>query len=73
MTQKSLGAWKFVLDMGSSSHWGVSLSARSVPGQEADGVNLGIPFRSSRNEFYVECTHENRLDDSLEYTQHTYS
>ena len=36
MAQTSLGPWKFVRDMGSSSHRGVII----VPGQEANGDNL---------------------------------
>ena len=34
---------KFVLEMGSSSHWGLIMA----PGQEANGDNLGKYFRSS--------------------------
>ena len=30
--------WKFVLDMGSLSHWGLIIA----PGQEANGDNLGM-------------------------------
>ena len=43
MAQTSLGPWKFVLDMGSLGHWGLFI----VPGQEANGNNLGMSFRFS--------------------------
>ena len=36
----SLGPWKCVRDMGSSSHWGLIM----VPSQKANGDNLGIFF-----------------------------
>ena len=35
-----LGPWKFVRDMGRSSHWGLLLA----PGQEANDDGLGIFF-----------------------------
>ena len=35
--------WKFVRDMGSSSHWRLIIAL----GQEVNGDNLGMPFRSS--------------------------
>ena len=37
MARTSLGPWKFVRDMGSSSHWGLILA----PVQEANSDNLG--------------------------------
>ena len=42
MAQTSLGPWKFVRDMGTSSHWGLIIT----PGQEANGKNTCIekPF-----------------------------
>ena len=40
MTRTSLGPWKIVRYMGSSSHWGVAMA----PGQEANGDNLGKSF-----------------------------
>ena len=36
MARASLGTWKFIRDMGSSSHWGFIMA----PGQEANGDNL---------------------------------
>ena len=43
MAQTSLGPWKFVRDMGSSSHWGLIMAL----GQEANGDKLGVFFLSS--------------------------
>ena len=43
MTKTSLGPWKLVLNMGSSSHWELII-ARC---QEANSDNLGMPFLSS--------------------------
>ena len=43
MAQTSFGPWKFVLNIGSFSHWGLII----VPGQEANEDNLGMSFRSS--------------------------
>ena len=43
MAQTSLGPWKFVRDMGSSSHWGLIME----PGQEANCDNLRKSFQSS--------------------------
>ena len=40
MILTSLGPWKFVLDMGSSSHCGLIIA----PDQEANGDNLGMSF-----------------------------
>ena len=41
LARTSLGPWKFVSDMGSSSHRGLIM----IPGQEANlGDNLGIFF-----------------------------
>ena len=39
----SFGPWKFVRDIGSSSHWGLII----VSGQEANEDNPGTYFRSS--------------------------
>ena len=41
MARTSLGSWKFVRDMGSSSHCGLVMA----PGQEANSDNLGKSFR----------------------------
>ena len=57
----SLGPWKLLLDMGSSNHWWLIL----VPGQEANGDNLGKYFQSSIKQCNVECTNE--------YMQHVFS
>ena len=43
MARTSFGPWKFVLDMGSSSHRGLIIA----PGQEANEDNLGMPLRAS--------------------------
>ena len=43
MAQTCLGPWEFVLDMGSSNHWGLNI----VPDQEANKDNLGMSFQSS--------------------------
>ena len=48
------GPWKFVLDMGSSSHWGVIVA----PDQESNMVDLGMSFRSAIRFWY-----ESRLDE----------
>ena len=40
MARTSLGPWKFVRDMGSSSHFGLTMT----PGQEANHGNSGIFF-----------------------------
>ena len=53
MARTSLGPWKFVWDMGSSSHWGLIMA----PVQEANSDNLGKSFRFSTQWLYVECTH----------------
>ena len=53
MARTSLGPWKFVRDMGSSSHWGLIMA----PVQEANSDNLGKSFRFSTQWLYVECTH----------------
>ena len=42
MARTSLGPWEIVRDMGSSSHWRLIM----VPGQEANGGNLGKSFQS---------------------------
>ena len=51
MARTSLGPWKFVRDMGSSSHWGLIMA----PVQEANSDNLGKYFQFSTQWFYVEC------------------
>ena len=53
MARTSLGPWKFVRDMGSSSHWGLIMAQV----QEANSDNLGKSFRFSTQWLYVECTH----------------
>ena len=53
MARTSLGPWKFVRNMGSSSHWGLIMT----PLQEANSDNLGKSFRFSTQWLYVECTH----------------
>ena len=53
MARTSLGPWKFVRDMGSSSHGGLIMA----PVQEANRDNLGKSFRFSTQRLYVECTH----------------
>ena len=50
MARTSLGQWKFVRDMGSSSHWGLNM----VPVQEANSDNLGKSFRFSTQWMFVE-------------------
>ena len=53
MARTSLGSWKLVRDMGSSSH----LRLIMAPVQEANSDNLGKSFRFSTQCLYVECTH----------------
>ena len=53
MARTSLGPWKFVREMGSSSQ----LDLIMAPGQEANGDNFGKSFRFSTQRLYVECTH----------------
>ena len=53
MARTSLGPWKFVRNMGSSSDWGLIMT----PVQEANSDNLGKSFRFSTQWLYVECTH----------------
>ena len=53
MARTSLGPWKFVRDMGSSSHRGLIMAQV----QEAKSDNLGKSFRFSTQRLYVECTH----------------
>ena len=70
MARTSFGPWKFVRDMGSSSHWGLIMT----PVQEAKSDNLGFFFFSI---FYtmivcrVYSLELPRWGDSNEYTQHT--
>ena len=61
MARTSLGPWKFVRDMGSSSHWGLIMT----PVQEANSDNLEKSFRFSTQWLCVECTHYNRLDEAI--------
>ena len=44
-----------------------------TPGQEANGINLGISFRFSRKSWCVECTHKNRLDEAILMGTHNIS
>ena len=53
MAQTSLGPWKFVRNMGSSSHCGLVMA----PVQEVNSDNLGKSFRFSAQRLYVEYTH----------------
>ena len=53
MARTSLGPWKFVRAMGSSSQLGLIMA----PAQEANNDNLGKSFRFSTQRLYVECTH----------------
>ena len=48
----SLGPWKLVWDIGSSSHWGLIMA----PVQEANSDNLGKSFWFSTQWLYVECS-----------------
>ena len=66
MAQTSLGPYKFVRDKSSSSHWGLIM----VPGQQANGDNLGKPFRSSTQQWFVEFFHYNRLDEAIIMNTH---
>ena len=45
VARTSLGPWKFVRDMGSSSHWGLIIAQ----GQKANKNNLGMSFPSSKD------------------------
>ena len=54
--------------MGSLSHYRVNHS-RQVGRQMGD--NLGMSFRSSLQYVCVECTHLNRLDDTILMSTHT--
>ena len=53
MARTSLGPWKFVRDMSSSSHWRLIMA----PVREANNDNLGKSFGFSTQWLYVECTH----------------
>ena len=66
MARTSLEPWKFVRDMGSSSQWGLI----SAPVQEANSDNFRKSFRFSTQWLYVECTHENRLDEAILTSTH---
>ena len=52
MAQTSLEPWKFILDMGSLSHWGLII----VSSQEPNWDHLEMSFPSSKNNS-LECTH----------------
>ena len=41
-----------------------------TPGQEANGYNLGMFFRSSIYYCYIEFTHENHLDEEILINTH---
>ena len=70
MVRTSLGPWKFVQDMDSSSHRGLILA----PDQETNGDNSGLSFPTYI--IMVCCVYSlesPRRGDSNEYTQHTFS
>ena len=70
MARTSLGPWKFVRDMGSSSHWGLIME----PVQEANSNNLGIfSIFYTVIVCWVFSLKSPRWCDSNEYTQHTIS
>ena len=66
MARTSLGPSKIVWDMGSASHWGLFM----VPGQETDGDNLGKFFRSSKQKWYVLCSHLKLMDEAILMSTH---
>ena len=41
-----------------------------APEQETNGENLGKSFVFSMQTWYVECTHENRLDEAILMSTH---
>ena len=41
-----------------------------APGQEANGDNSEKPFRSSTEQWYVECAHKNRLSEAILMSTH---
>ena len=64
MARTFLGSLKFVLDMGSSSHWELIIA------KEANGDNLGMAFRSSIK-WYFEYTHYNCIDEMILMSTHS--
>ena len=63
IARTSFGPWKFILDIGSSSHGGFIIAQ----GQEANGDNLGMYFPSCINNgtcMSVKRTGLNRLDEA---------
>ena len=67
ITRPPLGPWKFVRDVGSSSHWGLIMK----PGQEANGDNLGNVFDLRDKNYMLSVLI--RIASSDEYTRHTIS
>ena len=69
MARTSLEPWKFVRDMGNSSHWGLIMA----PVQEANSDNLGKSFRFFYTMIvcWVYSLESLWWGDSNEYTQHT--
>ena len=59
-------SWAFVLDMGSSSQWGLI----KAPGQGANGDNLRMSFQSSIKWWFVEWNHQNRLEETILRSTH---
>ena len=53
MARTSLGPWKFVRDVSSSSHWGLIMALV----QETNSDNLGKCFQFSKQWLYIECIH----------------
>ena len=70
MARTSLGPWKFVRGMGTSSHWGLIMA----PVQEANGDNSGVfSIFYTMIVCYVYSLKSPRWGDSnsKEYKQHT--
>ena len=68
MALTSLELWKFVRDMGSSSHWGLIMA----PVQEANSDNLGKSFDFLHNDCMLSVLIRiASMSDSNVYTQHT--
>ena len=61
MARTYFGPWKILLDMGSSRHRGLIIA----PVNETNRNNLGICFRSSIKQCYIEYTNWNRLLDTV--------
>ena len=66
MARTSLRPWKFVRDVGSSSHWGLIMA----PVQEANSNNLEKSFQFSTQWLYVECTQKNHFDEAILMSTH---